>query len=153
MPTGVNEGSTHRFLIAGTTSLLWRAIILRCHVRLPPCANLRMSQCSPVRALSGRIRAHRTREQTATERGPWDRADTEHLHKYVSDGNSCVVSCDRRRTCLQRREHLTLFLAIDHAVMVLHRNERRKVVGDSIVCDVVSTTISEYGAPAYILCI
>ena len=60
---------------------------------------------------------------------------------------------DGINTNLQGGKHLALFLAIYQAVVVLHGDERREVVGDSIVCDVVSTTISEYGAPAYILCI
>lgn len=38
------------------------------------------------------------------------------------------------RADLQCREHLTLLLAIDEVVMVLHRDERRELVVDCVVC-------------------
>ena len=34
---------------------------------------------------------------------------------------------------LEGREHLALFFAIDQVVVVLHRDERSEIVGDSVV--------------------
>ena len=35
---------------------------------------------------------------------------------------------------LQCRNHFSLFLSVDETVMVLHRDERCEIVGDSVVC-------------------
>ena len=37
---------------------------------------------------------------------------------------------------LQGREHLPFLFAVQKAVMVLHRDERREVVGDRVVCTI-----------------
>ncbi len=68
---------------------------------------------SPVTVPSPRLDIQRSSEESTSERRPWDGTDTKQL---------------------QRREHLTLFLAVHKAVLVLHRDEGCQIVGDRIVC-------------------
>ena len=61
--------------------------------------------------------------------------------------------CEVESARLQRREHLTLLLTIQQAVVVLHRDERREVVRDRVVCGdkfgSVKTIVAEANARTY----
>lgn len=79
-----------------------------------------MGECAPVALRPLRLRVEGARQETASKGRPRDSAHAEEL---------------------QRGEHLALLLAVDEAVVVLHRDKRRQVVRERVVC----TTALETG--------
>ena len=44
---------------------------------------------------------------------------------------------------LQRREHLAFLFSINQAVLVLHRDEWREVMGDCVVCEIALSSMCD----------
>lgn len=73
----------------------------------------------------------RTREITTREGGIRDARDAEMLHRTIMSVNYDAGA--QGATYLKHRHHLALLLAVNEIVVVLHRDERREPVGNSVV--------------------